>query len=81
MWLTWWFLQLTLLKVLINWALTSSEQIRSTIAENYKGSRRDDDLNVAISVQPWGRDGEKRKYWLIEGRGKGGTPGATSQRC
>ncbi|KAI5854613.1 hypothetical protein BZA05DRAFT_350503, partial [Tricharina praecox] len=60
--------RITALKALINWALTSSEQIRTIIAENYKGSRRDDDLNVAISVQPWGRDGEKRKYWLIEGR-------------
>lgn len=68
-------LQITALKALINWALTSSEQIRTIIAENYKGSRRDDDLNVAISVQPWGRDGEKRKYWLIEGRGMDGTPG------
>lgn len=60
-----------MLKALVNWALISSEQIRSIIQENYKGSRREDDLNVPLSVQPWGRDGDKRRYWLIEGRGKG----------
>jgi len=58
-----------------DWALSSSEQLRAIIAENYKASRRDDDLNVAISVQPWGMDGERRKYWLIEGQGMHGTPG------
>jgi hypothetical protein len=25
-------------------------------------------MNQPLSVQPWGRDGEKRRYWLIEGR-------------
>lgn len=57
------------MKALINWALTSSEAIRGIIAESYKGSRHEDDLNIPISVQPWGRDGDKRRYWLIEGRG------------
>ncbi|TGZ81044.1 hypothetical protein EX30DRAFT_371736 [Ascodesmis nigricans] len=60
--------RLVLLKALVNWALLSSEQIRQMIAENYKGNRREDDLNVPLSVQPWGRDGDKRRYWLIEGR-------------
>ncbi|KAI5790189.1 hypothetical protein EDC01DRAFT_630888 [Geopyxis carbonaria] len=60
--------RLVLLRALIHWALVSSDHIRSIIQENYKGSRREDDLNVAISVQPWGRDGDKRRYWLIEGQ-------------
>lgn len=58
------------MKALINWSLTSSEAIRAIIAESYKGSRHEDDLNIPISVQPWGRDGDKRRYWLIEGRGE-----------
>lgn len=57
------------MKALANWALMSSEHIREIISENYRGSRREDDINVELSVQPWGRDGEKRRYWLIEGRG------------
>ncbi len=36
--------------------------------ESYKRSRQDDDLNQPLSVQPWGRDGDKRRYWLIEGQ-------------
>ena len=70
-WLTSFFLsffQLVLLKALINWALVSSEQIRAIIAENYKG-RSEHDLDCPLSVQPWGKDGQKRKYWLIEGNG------------
>lgn len=38
------------------------------IKESYKQSRHDDDLNQPLSVQPWGVDGEKRRYWLIEGK-------------
>lgn len=34
--------------------------------QHYK-SRHEDDLNIAISVQPWGADGDKRRYFLIEG--------------
>ncbi|KAF8244774.1 hypothetical protein K440DRAFT_588151 [Wilcoxina mikolae CBS 423.85] len=60
--------RLVLLKALINWALVSSEQIRAIIAENYKGSRSENDLDCPLSVQPWGKDGQKRKYWLIEGK-------------
>ena len=36
--------------------------------ESYKQQRHDDDLNQPLSVQPWGRDGDKRRYWLIEGQ-------------
>lgn len=25
-------------------------------------------MNIPLSVQPWGRDGDKRRYWLIEGQ-------------
>ena len=37
------------------------------IATSYKQSRHDDDLNQPLSVQPWGSDGDKRRYYLIEG--------------
>ena len=37
-----------------------------TIAQAYK-NRHDDDLNIPLSVQPWGGDGDKRRYFLIEG--------------
>lgn len=60
--------RLVLLRYLILWALSSSEVIRATLNENYKTSRRNDDLNVALSIQPWGRDADKRRYWLIEGK-------------
>jgi hypothetical protein len=26
------------------------------------------DTNIPLSVQPWGRDGDKRRYWLVEGQ-------------
>ena len=26
------------------------------------------DTNIPLSVQPWGRDGAKRRYWLVEGQ-------------
>ena len=63
-------IQLVLLKYLILWALASSDIIRAVLSEHYRTSRRNDDLNVALSIQPWGRDGDKRRYWLIEGKGK-----------
>lgn len=37
------------------------------INQHYK-SRTDDDLNIPLSVQSWGSDGDKRRYFLIEGR-------------
>jgi len=30
-------------------------------------NRHEDDLNIPLSVQPWGSDGDKRRYYLIEG--------------
>jgi len=59
--------RLTLLKALALWALNTSEAIQAVIKESYKQSRHEDDLNQPLSVQPWGRDGDKRRYWLIEG--------------
>ena len=48
--------------------MDSSDAVKATIKESYKQSRHDDDLNQPLSVQAWGRDGEKRRYWLIEGQ-------------
>lgn len=37
------------------------------IAKAYKQNRHEDDRNQALSVQPWGSDSDKRRYYLIEG--------------
>ena len=49
------------------WSLQASEAVRKAIAESYKGQRYEHDLTQERSVQPWGSDGENRRYWLIEG--------------
>ncbi|KAL8759500.1 MAG: hypothetical protein Q9199_000721 [Rusavskia elegans] len=59
--------RLTLLRALIMWSLGSSEAVQNIIKEKYKQQRHDDDKNQPLSVQSWGRDGDKRRYWLIEG--------------
>ncbi|KKK27183.1 hypothetical protein ARAM_002816 [Aspergillus rambellii] len=59
--------RLQLLKSLILWSLSSSEAVQAKLKESYKQARHDDDMNQPLSVQPWGRDGLKRRYWLIEG--------------
>lgn len=59
-------LQLALLRTLIHWSLASSEVVKTMINKNYR-TRHEDDLNVGLSVQPWGTDGDKRRYYLIEG--------------
>jgi hypothetical protein len=61
-------IQLTFLKTLILWALSSSDAVQAKLKESYKQARHDDDLNQPLSVQPWGRDALKRRYWLIEGQ-------------
>lgn len=58
--------QLVLLRTLVHWALSSSEAVKTTINQQYK-NRTEDDLNIGLSVQPWGSDGDKRRYFLIEG--------------
>ncbi|KAJ5495379.1 hypothetical protein N7539_000495 [Penicillium diatomitis] len=60
--------RLELLRALILWSLASSDAIQAKIKESYKQARHDDDLNQPLSVQPWGRDSLKRRYWLIEGQ-------------
>ena len=56
------------MKTLVLWSLDSSEAVKAAIKESYKQSRHDDDLNQPLSVQAWGRDGDKRRFWLIEGQ-------------
>jgi hypothetical protein len=60
--------RLNLLRTLAIWSLTSSELVSQTIKDSYKITRRDDDINQPLSVQHWGFDGDKRKYYLIEGQ-------------
>lgn len=62
------FIQLTLLRALVLWSLGSSEAVQAIMKESYKRQRQDDDLNQPLSVQSWGRDGDKRRFWLIEGQ-------------
>src|ERR1700712_1908460 len=37
------------------------------ITASYKQSRHEDDLNQPLSVQAWGSDADRRRYFLIEG--------------
>ncbi|KAL8902782.1 MAG: hypothetical protein Q9207_004390 [Kuettlingeria erythrocarpa] len=60
--------RLTLMSTLVIWSLGSSEAIQDIIKTMYKQQRQNDDRNQPLSVQPWGNDGDKRRYWLIEGR-------------
>lgn len=60
--------QLNLLRTLIMWSLSSSEEISTKIRDSYKQTRHAEDENQPLSVQPWGRDGDKRRYFLIEGQ-------------
>jgi len=60
--------RLDLLRTLILWSLSSSEALKTLINQSYKQNRHEDDLNQPRSVQPWGTDGEKRRYFLIEGQ-------------
>ncbi|RMJ06986.1 hypothetical protein CDV36_013423 [Fusarium kuroshium] len=60
--------RLTLLRTLILWTLSSSETVKGLINQSYKQNRHEDDSNQPRSVQPWGSDGDKRRYFLIEGQ-------------
>ena len=53
---------------MILWSLNSSDAVQAFLKESYKQNRHEDDLNQPLSVQAWGRDGDKRRYWLIEGQ-------------
>ncbi|OBT97344.2 hypothetical protein VE01_04297 [Pseudogymnoascus verrucosus] len=59
--------RLTLLRTLVLWSLSSSDAVKGIITASYKQSRHEDDLNQPLSVQPWGSDSYKRRYYLIEG--------------
>ncbi|KAJ2899104.1 hypothetical protein MKZ38_003410 [Zalerion maritima] len=59
--------RLTLLRTLILWALASSDAVRQILNTSYKQNRHNDDLNQPLSVQPWGTDSFRRRYYLIEG--------------
>ena len=59
--------RLDLLRTLIHWSLTSSETIQTIIKNAYKQQRHQDDENQPLSVQPWGSDGDKRRYFLVQG--------------
>lgn len=56
------------MRALVLWSLHTSEAISTIIKNSYTSSRAEDDKNHALAVQPWGRDGDRRRYWLIEGR-------------
>ncbi|KAI4148853.1 MAG: hypothetical protein LQ341_001466 [Variospora aurantia] len=60
--------RLTLMSTLVLWSLGSSEAVQDIIKTMYKQQRQNDDRNQPLSVQPWGNDSDKRRYWLIEGR-------------
>jgi hypothetical protein len=49
------------------WSLSSSEAVSAVIKDKYKQARHSDDENQPLSVQPWGNDGDKRRYFLIQG--------------
>ncbi|TDZ71866.1 hypothetical protein CTRI78_v001713 [Colletotrichum trifolii] len=59
--------RLSLLRALALWSLSASETVKGIINKSYKGNRHEDDLNQPLSVQPWGSDSDKRRYFLIEG--------------
>lgn len=41
--------------------------MKNIINQSYKQNRHEDDLNQPLSVQPWGSDSDRRRYFLIEG--------------
>ncbi|KAK2605347.1 hypothetical protein N8I77_008189 [Diaporthe amygdali] len=56
-----------LLKTLVLWALGYSDAVKAVINTSYNQKRAADDLNQPLSIQPWGHDSDKRRYYLIEG--------------
>ncbi|KAI1432288.1 hypothetical protein GGR50DRAFT_615966 [Xylaria sp. CBS 124048] len=59
--------RLTLLRTIVLWTLSSSDIIKGIINQSYKQNRHEDDLNQPLSVQPWGSDSDRRRYYLVEG--------------
>ncbi|KAL1868495.1 hypothetical protein Daus18300_005929 [Diaporthe australafricana] len=56
-----------LIKTLVLWALGYSDAVKALINTSYNQKRTADDLNQPLSVQAWGHDSEKRRYYLVEG--------------
>ena len=48
--------------------MSTARPVRDIIDHAYKGKRQEDDANIPLSIQPWGSDSDKRRYFLIEGR-------------
>ncbi|KAF2160685.1 hypothetical protein M409DRAFT_70228 [Zasmidium cellare ATCC 36951] len=59
--------RLNLLHTLVLWSLSSSDVVSGMIKDKYKQQRHNDDENQPLSVQPWGVDGDKRRYFLVQG--------------
>ncbi|KAL7937696.1 hypothetical protein V8C35DRAFT_186420 [Trichoderma chlorosporum] len=60
--------RLNLLRILVLWAMSSSDNLKGLINQSYKQNRHEDDINQPRAVQPWGSDGDKRRYFLVEGQ-------------
>ncbi|KAB2100446.1 hypothetical protein AG0111_0g11554 [Alternaria gaisen] len=62
--------RVTLLHSLCLWSLNQNEQVKAMINNAYKSRTTKDkqDTNIPLSVQAWGRDGDKRRYYLVEGQ-------------
>ncbi|KAI4639005.1 hypothetical protein J4E93_009494 [Alternaria ventricosa] len=62
--------RITLLHSLCLWSLNQNEQVKVMINTAYKSRTTKDkqDTNIPLSVQAWGRDGDKRRYYLVEGQ-------------
>ncbi|KAL7821555.1 hypothetical protein V8C44DRAFT_12778 [Trichoderma aethiopicum] len=60
--------RLNLLRYLVLWAMSSSDTLKGLINQSYKQNRHEDDINQPRAVQPWGSDGDKRRYFLVEGQ-------------
>lgn len=48
--------------------MASSETVKALINQSYKQNRHEEDLNQPRAVKPWGSDGDKRRYFLVEGQ-------------
>ncbi|ROW17530.1 hypothetical protein VPNG_00732 [Cytospora leucostoma] len=60
--------RVNLLKTLIIWALSHSDAVKAMVNTFYNQHKRTtDDLTQPLSVQPWGQDSDKRRYYLVEG--------------
>ncbi|KAH6610317.1 hypothetical protein Trco_000337 [Trichoderma cornu-damae] len=60
--------RLNVLRNLVLWAMSSSDALKGLINQSYKQNRHEDDINQPRAVQPWGSDGDKRRYFLVEGQ-------------